>query len=98
MLMNWGEGLVVALAVCHVIAAAMCILADSFILFVVELNTCLYPHRKLLASRRDNVLLNLIPYNPTLVAEDYHPPSAESLAAFHAICISAPYSIHCRVR
>ncbi len=29
----------------------------------------------LLAPRRDNIFLNLIPYNPTAVAEDYHPPT-----------------------
>lgn len=34
---------------------------------------------QLLASRRDNIILNLIPYNPTTVAEDYEPPSEESV-------------------
>lgn len=35
---------------------------------------------KLLYPRRDHVILNLIPYNPTEVAEDYEPPSDESVA------------------
>lgn len=53
---------------------------------------------KLLQPRRDHVLLNLIPYNPTEVAEDYAPPTDEQVASFHQICISEPYKIHCRVR
>ncbi len=53
---------------------------------------------KLLEPRRDHVLLNLIPYNPTEVAEDYEPPTNEQVASFHRICISEPYHIHCRVR
>lgn len=53
---------------------------------------------RLLAVRRDHVLLNLIPYNPTAVAEDYEPPSEEDVERFHSICKSAPFSIHTRVR
>lgn len=53
---------------------------------------------RLLAGRRDHVLLNLIPYNPTAVAEDYEPPSEEDVERFHSICKSAPFSIHTRVR
>jgi hypothetical protein len=53
---------------------------------------------KLLQSRREHVLLNLIPYNPTEVAEDYLPPTDEQVQSFHQICISEPYKIHCRVR
>ena len=34
----------------------------------------------LLAPRRENIILNLIPYNPTTVAEDYEPPTEESVA------------------
>lgn len=53
---------------------------------------------KLLESRRDNILLNLIPYNPTSVAEEYFPPSNESVNLFSRICQSEPYLIHTRIR
>ncbi|KAJ1432687.1 hypothetical protein B484DRAFT_327158 [Ochromonadaceae sp. CCMP2298] len=53
---------------------------------------------QLLAPRRDHILLNLIPYNPTEVAEDYEPPTEESVRRFFDICISEPYVIHTRVR
>jgi len=53
---------------------------------------------QLLVGRRDHVLLNLIPYNPTAVEEDYEPPSEEDVERFHSICKSAPFSIHTRVR
>lgn len=53
---------------------------------------------RLLAGRRDHVLLNLIPYNPTAVAEDYEPPTEDDVERFHSICKSAPFSIHTRVR
>lgn len=33
----------------------------------------------LLAVRREHIILNLIPYNPTAVAEDYEPPTEESV-------------------
>jgi adenine C2-methylase RlmN of 23S rRNA A2503 and tRNA A37 len=52
----------------------------------------------LLQSRRDYLLLNLIPYNPTDVAEDYFPPSEEDVQEFSRICQSEPYLIHTRVR
>jgi wyosine [tRNA(Phe)-imidazoG37] synthetase (radical SAM superfamily) len=53
---------------------------------------------KLLKPRRDYILLNLIPYNPTEVAEDYFPPEPEQVQTFANICISKPYEIHTRVR
>jgi 23S rRNA (adenine2503-C2)-methyltransferase len=34
---------------------------------------------ELLLPRRDHVILNLIPYNPTAVAEDYEAPTEESV-------------------
>jgi adenine C2-methylase RlmN of 23S rRNA A2503 and tRNA A37 len=34
---------------------------------------------QLLSKRRDHIILNLIPYNPTAVAEDYEPPTEESV-------------------
>lgn len=52
----------------------------------------------LLATRREYILLNLIPYNPTDVSEDYHPPSEDSVLNFSNICRSDPYHIHTRVR
>lgn len=33
----------------------------------------------LLSARREHIILNLIPYNPTAVAEDYEPPTEESV-------------------
>ena len=53
---------------------------------------------RLLAPRREYVLLNLIPYNPTTVAEDYKPPSDETVQRFAKICTSDPYRLHTRVR
>lgn len=53
---------------------------------------------KLLMPRRDNILLNLIPYNPTDVAEEYLPPFEEQVNRFYTICSSPPYSIYTRVR
>lgn len=53
---------------------------------------------KLLKPRRENVLLNLIPYNPTEVAEDYEPPTQASIDNFKGICTSSEYQIHTRVR
>lgn len=52
----------------------------------------------LLAPRRDNILLNLIPYNPTEVAEDFQAPTQEEVDRFHQICILPEYQIHTRVR
>jgi adenine C2-methylase RlmN of 23S rRNA A2503 and tRNA A37 len=53
---------------------------------------------QLLLPRKDYVLLNLIPYNPTEVAEDYQPPDWSQVESFHRICMSKPYDIHTRVR
>ena len=53
---------------------------------------------RLLAPRREYVLLNLIPYNPTTVAEDYEPPSDDTVQRFSKICTSDPYRLHTRVR
>lgn len=52
----------------------------------------------LLQSRREHILLNLIPYNPTEVAEDYQPPDDCQVESFHNICVGEPYKIHTRVR
>lgn len=52
----------------------------------------------LLRPRREFVLLNLIPYNPTSVAEDYKPPTEESVQRFFEILKSDQYGIHTRVR
>ncbi len=53
---------------------------------------------KVLSSRREEVLLNLIPYNPTDIAEDFEPPTQESIDEFVRILISDQYRIHTRVR
>jgi adenine C2-methylase RlmN of 23S rRNA A2503 and tRNA A37 len=53
---------------------------------------------QLLLPRKDFVLLNLIPYNPTEVAEDYQPPDWSQVESFHKICMSKPYDLHTRVR
>jgi hypothetical protein len=53
---------------------------------------------RLLGPRSDFVLLNLIPYNPTSVAEDYEPPTDDDVQRFYQICSSEPYRIHTRVR
>lgn len=53
---------------------------------------------QVLSSRKDHIFLNLIPYNPTEVAEDYYPPDDEQVQRFHQICSSEPYSLHTRVR
>lgn len=34
---------------------------------------------QLLNGRKEHIILNLIPYNPTTVAEDYEPPTEESI-------------------
>ncbi len=53
---------------------------------------------EVLRSRREEILLNLIPYNPTDIAEDFEPPSQESIDEFVKILISDQYRIHTRVR
>jgi hypothetical protein len=53
---------------------------------------------QLLQSRRAYIMLNLIPYNPTEVAEDFFPPTEEQVERFAKICMSEPYFIHTRVR
>lgn len=53
---------------------------------------------QLLSKRKDNILLNLIPYNPTDVTEEFYPPLQETVDNFFNICISEPYIIHTRVR
>lgn len=53
---------------------------------------------QLLQSRRGYVMLNLIPYNPTEVAEDFRPPTQEQVDQFAKICMSEPYLVHTRVR
>ena len=52
----------------------------------------------LLMSRRDHILLNLIPYNPTEVAVEFMPPTEEAVGIFHQICCAEPYLLHTRVR
>jgi hypothetical protein len=42
--------------------------------------------------------LNLIPYNPTEVAEDYKAPLSSAVDTFHAICTSEEYRLFTRVR
>jgi adenine C2-methylase RlmN of 23S rRNA A2503 and tRNA A37 len=49
-------------------------------------------------NRREHIILNLIPYNPTAVAEDYQPPSQESVEKFAAICAAEPYRLKTKVR
>ena len=50
----------------------------------------------LLTPLKDSVLVNLIPYNPTEVKEDYHAPTQTDIQIFHTILIS--YDIHTRIR
>ena len=56
-----------------------------------ELGTVLKP-------RKNFILLNLIPYNPTDVGDNYDPPSDDDIRKFHEILISDKYRIHTRVR
>lgn len=51
---------------------------------------------ELLMPRREFILLNLIPYNPTAVAEDFKPPSMEQVDRFAKLCQDR--GVHCRVR
>ena len=53
---------------------------------------------KLLGPRRKHILLNLIPYNPTDVAEDFVPPTQEDIDTFFKIITSEEYGVYCRVR
>jgi 23S rRNA (adenine(2503)-C(2))-methyltransferase len=54
---------------------------------------------KLLAPRRNHVLLNLIPYNPTDVpGQNFEPPEQSSIDRFYQVCTSDEYGIFCRVR
>lgn len=53
---------------------------------------------QLLSPRWEHILLNLIPYNPTEVSEDFEPPTDESIERFHNICASEPFRLHTRVR
>jgi len=53
---------------------------------------------KLLYSKRQYILLNLIPYNPTDVAESFEPPTEEQVKRFHNICTSDQYRIFTRIR
>jgi len=47
-------------------------------------------------SRRDHILLNLIPYNPTAVAENFEAPTKENVTQFADICRA--HNIMVRVR
>jgi adenine C2-methylase RlmN of 23S rRNA A2503 and tRNA A37 len=52
---------------------------------------------QLLAPRREGVYLNLIPYNPTEVAEDFESPTEEDIKEFVRILVDE-YQIFTRVR
>jgi len=52
---------------------------------------------QLLAVRREGIYLNLIPYNPTEVAEDFEAPSPEEIKEFVRILVDE-YQIFVRVR
>ena len=52
----------------------------------------------ILKPRKNFILLNLIPYNPTDVGDDFTPPSDDRVKRFHEILISKDYRIHTRVR
>ncbi|CAM9967718.1 unnamed protein product, partial [Ectocarpus fasciculatus] len=52
----------------------------------------------LLAPRREFIILNIIPYNPTEVAEDFHPPTEEQIEKFFRTCANPPYLLHTRRR
>jgi adenine C2-methylase RlmN of 23S rRNA A2503 and tRNA A37 len=53
---------------------------------------------QLLSPRQPYILLNLIPYNPTEVNEDFKAPTQDRIDTFFRICASPPYSIYTRVR
>ena len=52
----------------------------------------------LLMGRREHLFLNLIPYNPTDVCEDYKPPTRESVERFQKILMSDAYEVQTRIR
>ncbi len=52
----------------------------------------------ILRPRKNFILLNLIPYNPTDVGDDFTPPSDDRIRKFHEILVSKDYRIHTRVR
>lgn len=60
--------------------------------------SCAHELGMLLSSRRAFVLLNLIPYNPTPVAEAYEAPTPEAVQRFFKVCSSDKYRIYTRVR
>ncbi len=51
-----------------------------------------------LSGMREEILLNLIPYNPTDIAEDFEPPTMSEIDEFVSILTSEKYRIHTRVR
>jgi adenine C2-methylase RlmN of 23S rRNA A2503 and tRNA A37 len=54
---------------------------------------------RLLAPRRDHVLLNLIPYNPTDVpGQAFEAPTQDQINSFYQICTSDEHKIFSRVR
>ena len=54
---------------------------------------------QLLLPRRNHVLLNLIPYNPTDVpGQNFVPPDQSDVDTFYQICTSEQYGIFTRVR
>ena len=53
---------------------------------------------QVLKPRKNFILLNLIPYNPTDVGDVYEPPSDDDILKFHGILVSEKYRIHTRVR
>ena len=52
----------------------------------------------ILKPRKNFILLNLIPYNPTDVGDDFTPPSDDRIKRFHEILVSKDYRIHTRIR
>ena len=54
---------------------------------------------QLLLSRRQHILLNLIPYNPTdIPGQSFQPPTQQQIDRFYQICTSDEYKIFSRVR
>lgn len=51
---------------------------------------------QLLAPRKLHLYLNLIPYNPTDVTEEFHPPTQKRIDDFYNICVS--YGVFSKVR
>ena len=52
----------------------------------------------LLEPRRQSILLNLIPYNPTAVEESFEAPTEEQVQSFFQICTSPQYRLFTRIR